>query len=261
MSRIFLGIIALFMVGCAYRTDYNEVDDMGDRCIAAKLAEMTRTAAAGNAVAGLPVGVQISGLQESQLEPGEYTIQFTAIPPADGEGFAAFAIVNWKVAGQQVTRIVSVFSGAAISGVAEAVDVSIVDVSQIGSAGFPTTPLPYKIGTSLSRGGRADTMQPATLSTQLTALSVAHGASQVFLIPKDCGITSVMVLAAGSPVPVSSNAIVASQESPATAINVWYPVLQGPGWVPIQSGAVDVRVVNNDAANAIFVNVIWGIEG
>ena len=83
---------------------------------------------------GTFVGDQIPNMQQDNLDPGEYTIQFQVIePPIDGLGFAAYAYIVWKVQGQQIQRIVNVFNGAAISGVADAAHVKFLDQSGRGS--------------------------------------------------------------------------------------------------------------------------------
>jgi len=82
-------------------------------------------------------GNQIPNLQIDNLEAGEYTLQFQVIePPIDGLGYATYAIIRWKVQGQQIQRIISVFSGAVIGGVAQAVDVYLLDQSDRSMAGF-----------------------------------------------------------------------------------------------------------------------------
>ena len=79
-------------------------------------------------------GTQFSNLQQGNLEPGEYTLQFNVIePPIDGLGYATYAYVIWKVEGQPVPRIISVYNGAAISGVADSVDVHLLDQSGRGN--------------------------------------------------------------------------------------------------------------------------------
>lgn len=80
-------------------------------------------------------GNQIPNLQINNLEPGEYTLQFQQVESTiDGSGQATYAIVRWKIQGQQIQRIISVFSGAVLTGVAEAVDVQLLDQSERGFA-------------------------------------------------------------------------------------------------------------------------------
>ncbi len=80
-------------------------------------------------------GNRIPNLQVSNLQAGEYTLQFEiAEPTIDGLGEAVYAYISWKVAGQPMQRIISVFSGSAIGGVSEAVDVSFLDQSGRGGS-------------------------------------------------------------------------------------------------------------------------------
>jgi hypothetical protein len=80
---------------------------------------------------------QIPNLQIDNLEAAEYTLQFQVIePPIDLLGIATYAVIRWKVQGQQIQRIISVFSGAVIGGVAQAVDVYLIDQSDRSNTGF-----------------------------------------------------------------------------------------------------------------------------
>jgi len=235
------------------------------RQVAASMAPMVRTAAQGSTAGLAPDGRQIpSGLQVGCLEPGEYTIQFTVLPPNDGLGFAAYAIIHWKIAGHQHQRIVSVFSGAVITGVCDSVDIKLVDVSQVGVIGFPPTFLPYKIGVSLSKGSRPTSMQPATLMTQLAAVSINGGSGgPTFTIPVDAGVISAFVTASRQSIisAVAPTDIFVQQLSQGNIVlNTWYPITQSPGWVPIAGDAVGIGT-SNGGTNAAQVNVIWGIDG
>ena len=79
-------------------------------------------------------GSKVPSLQIDHLEPGEYTIQFQVVePPIDNLNFGLCAYIYWKVDGQTIDRLISVFSGAAISGVAEAVHVYFLDQSARGA--------------------------------------------------------------------------------------------------------------------------------
>lgn len=82
------------------------------------------------------VGPQQPNLQIDYLQPGEYTLQFQVIePPLDSLPYSTYAIVRWKIKGQQIQRIISIFSGAVLGGVAEAVDVQILDQSNRSATG------------------------------------------------------------------------------------------------------------------------------
>lgn len=238
-----------------------EAEDMKN-LIASQISNMVRTTAAGSRLTDLPQGNSIPNLQQTNLEPGEYTLQFEAYPPNDGFGFSAFAIVNWKTRGQTVTRKVSIFSGAAITGVCDAVDVQIVDDSDINSGAL--APLPYKVGASLSRGSRANIMQPATLFTNPRAVSIAAGLATTFFVPQGAGVVSAMVLVAGELGQEGTNslAVKAYGNDNALAVNTqgWYPILQNPGWVPL-TPRTNIIIVQNGDTIPINAQVVWGVEG
>jgi hypothetical protein len=85
-------------------------------------------------------GQLLSNLQQDDLEPGEYTIQFQIVEPViDGLGSATYAYIFWKVDGQHVQRIISVFSGSVISGVANSAHVQLLDQSDRGAVNFDGT--------------------------------------------------------------------------------------------------------------------------
>lgn len=97
-----------------------------------QITEMITTASPLGSFAG----PQQPNLQIDHLEPGEYTLQFQIVePPNDPFPFSTYAIARWKVRGQQIQRIISVFSGAVLGGVAEAVDVQLLDQSNRSLAG------------------------------------------------------------------------------------------------------------------------------
>jgi hypothetical protein len=272
---IFLGILGLWLTGCTCQVGEptEENDDMGN-LIAAQIADMTRSAAMGT-LAGLPTAIgaqQQPSLQQNNLEPGEYTVQFQAFPPADGLGFAAYAIINWKIAGQQITRKVSVANGVSISGVCEAVDVTLIDVSQTGQFGFPAaTPSPnptgiglYKIGVALSKGTRPNVQQPATLLTAIAEQAVAPGVNVVnYKVPTDAGVVAVMITAARLSVAdvIADNEIAATQlnNSGLVGLSSWYP-LQSDRWVPLGVGCTTIGISNYSAGTAL-TQVFWGIDG
>lgn len=258
-----LGVI----VGCG--GEPVECDDKGDctemhkNLLKSQLSEMRRTRAAGSAATDLPTGSPIPNIQIDHLDPGLYTVQFEVLPPDDGNGFSAYAIVNWKVDGQPITRKLSVFSGASISGVAEAVDIKIVDYSDTASGALSAAP--YKVGASLSRGQRADIMQPPSLTTNPRAIPVGAGLSTTFVVPQGAGVTSVMVLTATQlSVTANANPLGVTAHGADNALGVttqsWYPILQGPGWVPLTPRTTSIIVQNFDV-NDVDVQVLWGIEG
>lgn len=260
MSRHSVSVLlATFLLGCGGQ---GECDAMLNT-IARATANMIRTTAAGSNTSDLPIGTPIPSLQVNELSPDIYTIQFEGMPP-DTDGFSAYAIINWKIGGQQITRKVSVFSGAAISGVCEAVDVKLVDVSNIAFNALGADP--YKIAANLSRGQRAATMQPAVLYTQPSIIVTAalNGAPANFVVPQGAGVISVMVnnaLGTGAPLaPPATDVVAAALDSFGNNLQVWYPNLQNPGWVPVPGTTKTISVLNRGPSDSL-VNVVWGVEG
>lgn len=264
-------IVLLALTGCASAPiecasdtceEQQGIDDMKN-LIGRLTSSMIRTTEVGSEVTGLPTGRLVRSLQATDLQPGQYTLQFQALPPADGNGFAAYATVNWKVGGQQLTRKLSVFSGAAITGVAEAVDVELVDVSNINLG--PLTASPYEIAVQLAPGGRGATMQPPTLLTRPNTTTIPAQSVQAYAIPQGAGVISANVLTAIdnafiAAAPITEVAALA-RDPLGVNLSAWYPNAQSPGWVPLPGSAVQILVVNKSAANAIQCQIIWGIEG
>lgn len=134
--RIFTTFFALVtFTGClAPVDDPNDLDssDGGEPMKNLVRSQITELLTTRNLLGSFE-GDKIPNLQQDNLEPGEYTLQFQVIePPIDGLGFATYAYIVWKVAGQQNSRIVSVFNGSAVSGVADSVHVQLLDQSSRG---------------------------------------------------------------------------------------------------------------------------------
>jgi hypothetical protein len=141
MNKIFCGIFAslvLLVTACSTTNNTNEyiVDssDNGD----ASMSNLTRSFLSVMTTTknrlGSFAGDKVPSLQIDDLLPGEYTIEFQVVePPIDPEDFALYAYIHWKVDGQQIQRIINVFSGAVISGVANAVHVQLQDQSGRGT--------------------------------------------------------------------------------------------------------------------------------
>ncbi len=257
----FYGLIVFLLFGCGSAPI--ECPDEGDcdlmkNLIGRHISDMTRTRNIGAFDSDLPPGTGITSLQVNDLDPGEYTLQFQALPPGDGNGFNAYAIVNWKIGGQQIVRKLNVFSGAAISGVAEAVDVKIVDYSGVGV--LVADAIEYKVAAALSRGTRATTMQPATLSTQPTEVGIIGGATETFQIPQDAGVISMMPLVRVGGTYTPDQLDVTAANAATNTVQGWNIDPQNPVWVPLPPGANTVTF-RNGTANSIGVNIVWGIEG
>lgn len=134
-----LAFAALFAFGCWNGSSLTIEEQRGEDMQQLIRAQITDLFTTTNGL-GSFAGQRLSNIQVNDLEPGEYTIQFQVVEPTiDGLGSAAYAIIRWKVGGQQIQRIVSVYSGAVISGVATAVDVQLLDQSGRGATNFVQT--------------------------------------------------------------------------------------------------------------------------
>jgi len=116
---LFRGMLPFLLTACSPTYYTSEYLDQGNPMAANLTQSATTTLQTTTNQLGSFVGNKITGLNINNLEPGEYTIEFSVVEaPIDPEDFAVYAYVHWKVESQQLQRIISVFSGAVISGVA-----------------------------------------------------------------------------------------------------------------------------------------------
>lgn len=235
---------------------------------------MGRTVSRGQTTPNMVTGTSLNptppaqpNLQVADLEPGEYTLQFQVVnAPADGNGFAAQAIINWKVQGQQITRICSIYSGLAISGVAEAVDVKIQDTSvALGIVRVPpgVPAVNYSISATLSKGTRPTVQQPPTLqTTPPTVIAAAGGFIQV-AVPQNVGAISVFVLVGNiqnAPANEFAPGDIEVRMTNGTQ-NYGFQPLQQQGWIPLPPGTTILTITNINASASATVTTLFGIEG
>lgn len=223
------------------------------KCTAAFLTPM---------IVGGGVGV---GMNQSDLIPEAYTLQFSFVGVENdnaGNPFipTAQAIVTWKIDGQQQRRVISIVSGASISGVCNAIDVRIVDIP---NGGDNTAGKKYSVQSTLSRGLRANTQQPPTLTDQLLQ-GIGTGSSATWNVPQDAGVTSIFVLlAAGTTGAIDPGSVIVDTSDTTTPspalLGAYYP-LMAQKWVPLPPGSQRV-VVHNGHTDTVFTQVIWGIDG
>jgi len=200
--------------------------------------------------------------------PWSYTVQFSIVPRAftgDPPIIECEADIEWSVAGNTVTRRITVVNGASISGVGEAVRVVCSDHTETGPVD-----LPYDVFISIAPGTRSGNAEmPAILVPRilLSPVSLAPGASFDYPIPENVGAYSVMVtvcttkvgVAAAPPIPDCATQV---QHRPVGAPLKQYDP-RGYDWVPIAPGASFIRVLNTNAAGEAdqLFNVTFGIDG
>jgi len=230
--------------------------------------QLTTTSATGG---GLLVGYAHPSLNATDLDPGEYSISFSLQnPPSNTNVSAVFcqAEINWKVAGQQRRRLISVASGAVISGVCEAVDVRLYDVS--GQMGL-TQPAgrTYGVSALLAPGSRPCLQQPAVLVTT-PPFGLTPGDTVNIDIPQDAGVVSTLVVWSGLNMnlfdPANNESIAVNQTfTGATEFVSSYIPFASNQWIPLYPGADTLQVQNNipigTEVGEINVTVYWGIDG
>lgn len=270
MSRHTAVIVSLLLLSsCIAGQEQEGVEDNDMRkLVAAQTSNMFTT---GTLYTDQTVN-PIPNLQVGPLEAGEYTIQFEVLPPADGFGYFAQAIIDWKVEGHQLRRVISVNPGAVVSGVAEAVDIKIVDFSgPISNFLSPTVrnPKPYQVFASLSKGTRPDFGVPVVLDSTYPQIIPVSSTTSSIPIPANAGVTSVLVTVVpfdAAPAVLGVQDIIVHMNGTVglnPTVKAYMPLAQqtGPGWVPIAPGSTNITIENRNAAVRAEAFILWGVEG
>lgn len=204
-----------------------------------------------------------NSIDKSDLEPGTYTLQFGLldITPPIADPFHTYspivqAIVTWKIDGQQQRRVISVVSGASVSGVAEGVDVKLVDLTQ-NPVGYS-----YKVQVTLSKGLRANVQQPPVLYDIGGQKQLSNGGLVIFNVPEDSGIISVfpyLFYDRNDPAEIFMQ-----YTDKAFSVNYADVDLIPPGhWYPLVPGTSRVEFLSNAAPGGAntYITVLWGVDG
>ena len=202
-------------------------------------------------------GIQ-NNIDVSDLEPGTYTLQFSviniqpspnlhiAIPPI------VHAIVTWKIEGQQQRRVVSVVSGASISGVCQAVDVKVQDINNAEDDGYG-----YQVQVTLSKGLRANTQQPPALSRGRLVL-----VSQTALLSSMCRKIRASSRFSQCSIRAHPDDMgIAMVDAVNNTVATIMPAPLSTQWIPIVPGTTQVRLQNFNATDGMFCNLLWGVDG
>ena len=202
-----------------------------------------------------------------------YTVQFSVGAPMSlVTGLVALDVpvnpiaeIKWTVEGNDVRRVVSVVSGMSVTGVGEAIKVSVLDRSiQIAPGGItPVVPVSYDVDITCAPGSRASVTQPPTLTAQNPAdltfsfVSAAPGNIQVD-IPVDSGVISTFVTAF-SDGNILTDADVTVTQLNGGLINRMYSPVHAE-WVPMVAGTRRLQLTNN-SAHTVLWSVTYGIDG
>jgi hypothetical protein len=231
--------------------------------------------------------------------PGAYTAEFSfsgGIDPGGTISTRAEALITWAIEGNFVTRRVSISNGASITGVAQAVRIQIMDTTNPSTGVTPG--LAYGVSVQVTKGQRATTMQPPTLTPKpfvddeaLTPViqpfekgtyditpegvgGAGNGDGFITLpIPQDAGVISLFVTAAALVPPAAYQAQGTAPVVPEDMIlvivaadafdTVIYDPRTYPTWVPLLPGAQTVTLRNLMPAGQphVLFFVLFGIDG
>jgi hypothetical protein len=261
--------LAMLAVGCSSEGDYyysESVDGMGGA-----------VANLGWSSSGEVKTRTLSGpsLQVNFPLSGNYTVQLNVNPlrgdidPISGlvKVSRPRAEVIWSVKGNGVRRLFDVVDGASITGQAEAVKVKIFDTID-QEPGNPVAPnISYPVSIQVTKGIRAVSERPILQGINYTDsagnplvsyqdVTMIPGDFVRFQIPQDAGVTSFQYqLVTSNPL---TNITMAVQDYSGNFLR--YSPENSGTWLPIRSGASEIFIRNNGAANC-FASVFFGIDG
>jgi hypothetical protein len=216
----------------------------------------------GWAQSGTLVTHQNSGLVKCAVEKFDrcavYTVQLGLnTGDSDGRPFQAQAEVTWSINGTPIRRVVSVSQGCSISGVTESVDVRMYDATP--EFGEDQTPFQYVGLINVAPGPRAATTLPPFLRIFPAMMELQKNTDFTVDVPENSGVIGVRLSykSVGTTAPTA-----VFQDTNGTVFDE-YDVVTGENsiFVPLASGTTQVRIINQDGTNSVFVNGQWAIDG
>lgn len=199
-------------------------------------------------------------MQANFPESGYYTVQFAVVPPVGIAGglnsFEAIAVIDWRVEGASVRRKVSVGNGVSISAPAQGVGVTVNDDTVTATAGND-----YTVQIQVARGSRPNPGYPVTFVDNFLE-SLGPGASFVYDVPQNAGVTSVQIAAGLTTlqVPGVQGVVIEIKNSIGTLLK-FYDLATYPDFVPLPPSAATVTVTSLLAAGTYGIQATWGIDG
>jgi hypothetical protein len=177
------------------------------------------------------------------------------------------AEVLWAIGGNQSRRLISVFDGSSITGVAEHFTIKVSDQTDPTNG---TNQTKYKVTITVARGVRGSSALPPTLQTYITHAGLIKLGTFILSptenltvpIPQNAGINSVMVTADSIGVLLDGTEFDFVQSSVTGALKRYNPMSYG--FVPISPQA-DRLIFSNltplIGGHAIEFSITWGIDG
>jgi hypothetical protein len=192
-----------------------------------------------------------------------YTVTVDISPPdvvsnADTtEVVTALVTVHFFNNGNWITRKFHTSTSQSIACPAEAVNVVVTDATPIGG-GAGIAGKNYTVNITVAEGNRPSFSQPCLLAANTPFAIVASG-SQVVQVPQNAGIVSVLPLFASNTAgqhPVANLAFRAN-----TSIIAVVDTAQEGGFIAIPPGTTNILILNEDVANALNANLLFGVDG
>ncbi len=193
-----------------------------------------------------------------------YTVQFNAIfNPDSSNPIRAEALVVWSVAGNSVTRRVSIANGTSISGVGAGVRIVLTDNTKRVDNAPAVNTVPYTVSVQVAPGSRASVSQAPLLLPSPSNIRIPIGPNTVDIdIPQDAGVIQAylacQLIGSVSP-PVDGDAVAVFLYG-SVGIAGFFPT-KNIDFVPVPPGATTIRVQNNNTTYPMLVETFFGIDG
>lgn len=177
--------------------------------------------------------------------------------------------ILWTIGGNTQRRLVSIYDGSAITGVAEHFTINATDDTDLNDSSNQTL---YDVTITAAGGVRGSTSLPPIYQTYITNtntgsiafgnFSLAGAATLNVPIPRNAGITSVMVTASYPAIVLTGAEFHFAQASTVAGILKEYNPMNY-GFVPLSPQADTLLFVNFAASGGQIVDfsVTWGIDG
>lgn len=199
---------------------------------------------------------------------GPFTAQFSLDQSAalnvEALPFSVTAEINWKVEGNWVRRIITLQNGTSITGIAQAVSVTIRDSGSINLG-------EYRVSVQVAPGIRGSVSSPPLFTPLTTISSIAAGSSITIPVPADHGIIGILLSAAyangGIPLNPQDKTVIAEMRAgnPIVVGNRtlgWIDVVQNNNKIVSLSPLCTHLVVSNGGTDSINLSVpIFAVEG
>lgn len=202
-------------------------------------------------------------LQYDCPKAGTHTVQINSDGP---NGSDAIASITFSVDGNtDVERQCNVGQGVSVTGVADSIVVQIRDDSDVNNVAAEDQQDEYDIDISFAPGPRATSQIGPTLVGAIRTKVDFFGSpdnpsgQMSFPIPQKVGVTSVLVLVNSENGTTPAKALV-QLNNPVGPVASYDPNVQ-QGFQPFVITPQAVLVTNQLAATAVYVTIIFGIDG